>query len=231
LRDKLDEAEMRLAKMDLLAFQRLQNDIQRLKGLVPSLEREVFDLKVKVEAKQISLEEINSLEEETQELRERLAVAQERQQVLSLARQVLNEAREATMVSATDVLQSEIGDIISEITDGRYREVRVDPARLSIELVSPDSGGPVAVELGRDLSTGTVEQVYLAARIALTRLLSQGKRPPLILDDPFLSFDLARTNAVLGLCKRLSEDTQVLLFTCREGYESLADNLVRLPGL
>lgn len=231
LREQLDEPAMRLAKLDQSEYQRLKAEIQRISRAIEEWCNEELSLRVEVRAGQVSLEEIYSLEEEAQELRGELGAARERQRVLVLARDVLEEARQATLVSATEVLRQQVGQLVDEITHGRYREVHVDPARLSIELVSPDKGGRVAVALDGELSTGTVEQVYLAARIAMARLLARGKRPPLILDDPFLTFDPARTEAVLGLCQRLSRDTQVLFFTCREGYEGFADNLVRLPGL
>jgi uncharacterized protein YhaN len=171
------------------------------------------------------------LEETAQELSDQLGAALERQKVLSLTRQVIDESRTVTMISAKDVLEERVGTLVREITRGRYSEVHVSPSDLKFRLMSPDKGEPVDVVLGGELSTGTVEQVYLAARFALAGLLASGKRPPLILDDPFVTFDPSRTKAVFALCKRLSAETQVLLFTCHPGYESMADNVIRLPSL
>ena len=42
------------------------------------------------------------------------------------------------------------------------------------------------------LSQGTIDQVYLAARIELVRLVTQDRRPPLVFDDPFVTYDDAR---------------------------------------
>ncbi len=231
VKEQLAEARMQLARMDQLTYQRLVSDISRLKGEVQVLREKALDLEVAVRVNQIGVDAAHSLEEEAQDLREQLAAAQERQQVLCLVRQVLEEARVATMVSAKDALEGELAKLVREITCGRYGQVRVQPSDLSIQLLSPEKGQPVEVSLGGDLSTGTVEQVYLSARVAIARLLARGRRPPFILDDPFVTFDVARTRAALALCQRLSADNQVLLFTCHEGYEAMADKVIRLPAV
>ena len=46
-----------------------------------------------------------------------------------------------------------------------------------------------------DLSQGTLDVVYLAARIGLVRLVTGDRRPPLVLDDPFVTLDDARAAA------------------------------------
>ena len=97
--------------------------------------------------------------------------------------------------------------------------------------MSPERAEPVLVSLEGGLSTGTVEQVYLAARIALSRLLAGEQRPPFILDDPFVSFDAERTRAVLGLCRRLAADNQMLLFTCDPSYREQANATIDLPAV
>ncbi|MBI2953886.1 MAG: AAA family ATPase [Chloroflexi bacterium] len=229
LSERLDEPEMRLAKIDQATYLRLQKDVARLRDYIQALRERIEDIRVTVRAGQIGIEELHALEEEIQERRDRLAAAQERHLILNLTRQVLEEARAAATVSATDVLEEEIDGLIGEITYGRYSRVKVDPTSLSIALVSPESGAPIAVGLKGELSTGTVEQVYLAARLAMVKLLAQDRRPPLILDDPFLCFDDRRTAAVLALCKRIAERNQVLLFTCRDEYQIATDNVVRLP--
>lgn len=229
-RHRLDEPEMRLATMDHIAYQRLGQDISRSEATVESTLNEMTDLEMTVRANRAPAEEVFSLEEEVQELRERLAAAEERHRVLSLTRKVLEEARGATIGWAKDTLQNQLGELVADITAGRYSRLTVD-GKLEIRLLSPEREEPVGVELEGALSTGTVEQVYLAARLAIARLLAGNRHPPLILDDPFVSYDAGRTEAVLALCQRLSAENQVLLFTCREADTYPADNVVQLPGL
>jgi uncharacterized protein YhaN len=229
--ERLDEPRLRLAKLDQSAYRRLVADVQALRARAEELGQREQDLRVAVLAGQVGVDEVHEHEEEAAELRAQLAAAEERQRVLQLTRDVLDEARAATMATAKDALEAELGGLVAEITGGRYRQVVVDPTRLSLRVLSPERGDLVGVSLDGDLSTGTVEQVYLAARLALTRLIAGGRRPLIILDDPFVTFDAARTRATLGLLRRLAREHQVLLFTCREEYREVADHVVVLPDV
>ena len=65
------------------------------------------------------------------------------------------------------------------------------------------------------LSKGTGEQVYLALRLALYRMLSDPADPcPIILDDALAYFDDERAALALQYLAELAEDRQILLFTC-----------------
>jgi uncharacterized protein YhaN len=79
------------------------------------------------------------------------------------------------------------------------------------------------------LSQGTLDQLYIAARLALLELLYPEARPPLLLDDPFVKFDADRREQAVGLCKEIAREYQVLLFTCHDGYAEAADWVVQLP--
>ena len=72
-------------------------------------------------------------------------------------------------------------------------------------------------------SQGTLDLVYLAARIGLVRLVTGDRRPPLILDDPFVTLDDARATRALELLKRISADFQVIYLTTSDRYDAAAD--------
>jgi uncharacterized protein YhaN len=63
------------------------------------------------------------------------------------------------------------------------------------------------------LSAGAADQLYLSVRLACADMLSGGCRLPLIMDDPFASFDRNRLDRVLLLLAELAADYQILLFT------------------
>jgi ABC-type hemin transport system ATPase subunit len=79
-----------------------------------------------------------------------------------------------------------------------------------------------------ELSRGTVDQLYLAARLALIDLLFQDARPPLLMDDPFVTFDPQRRQAALHLCREIADTHQVLFFTCHDGYDGIATEVITL---
>ncbi len=231
LRDALDEPAMHLARLEQAAYLRLQAEVNRLVGEAQVLDRQQRHWQAEALAARTTSDQVHEREEQVAELQSRLQAARERQQALQLARTVLDEARQATLRTAKEALEGELGSLVAAITAGRYTSVAVAPAGLELAVRAPGRAEPVPVAYGGELSTGTVEQIYLAARLALARLLAGGRRPPLILDDPFLAFDDARTRAVLALCRRLATETQVLLFSCRPDYSEYAERLIELPPL
>ena len=88
--------------------------------------------------------------------------------------QAIERAEQATMRTATRYLEKHMVGDLARVTDGRYRRVRVDDATLDIEVFAPERGDWVD---GRQLSQGTLDLVYLAARLGLVRLVTGDRRP------------------------------------------------------
>jgi ABC-type Mn2+/Zn2+ transport system ATPase subunit len=78
------------------------------------------------------------------------------------------------------------------------------------------------------LSQGTLDTVYLAARIGLVRLVTGDRRPPLVLDDPFVTLDDARAERALELLHDISTDFQVIYLTTSDRYDKTADKVALL---
>ncbi|HEY8437631.1 MAG TPA: hypothetical protein VIK65_03355, partial [Candidatus Limnocylindrales bacterium] len=75
-----------------------------------------------------------------------------------------------------------------------------------------------------------LDLVYLAARLGLVRLVTGDRRPPLILDDPFVTLDDARATRALELLREISRDFQVIYLTTSDRYDGAADSVVVLDG-
>ena len=78
------------------------------------------------------------------------------------------------------------------------------------------------------LSRGTLDQLYLAVRLAVCELCLPQK-PPVVLDDAFNAFDDERLKLAMELVQELAAEQQILLFTChsREG-KLLGEHVNRL---
>ena len=98
------------------------------------------------------------------------------------------------MKTATRYLEAHMVRDLATVTDGRYRRVRVDDKTLDIEVHAPEKGDWVPVS---SLSQGTLDLVYLVARLGLVRLVTGDRRPPLVFDDPFVTLDDARAARAL----------------------------------
>jgi hypothetical protein len=159
--------------------------------------------------------------------REELAALQRKARIHEAALGGIERAIETTMERATRYLERRMTGSIARITDGRYRRVRVDDATFEIAVHVPEKDDWVNV---RRLSDGTVGQVYLAARLGLVRHLTDDRRPPLVLDDPFASFDDDRAARAFALLRDLTADHQVVYLTTSDRYDRLADAVVELPS-
>ena len=63
-------------------------------------------------------------------------------------------------------------------------------------------------------SDGTIDQLYLALRLAVAEELTPDS--PLILDDALVRFDDTRMQAALAILEDMAKARQVILFTCQQ---------------
>jgi uncharacterized protein YhaN len=159
--------------------------------------------------------------------REQLAALQRRQRVYAATLAAIDRAEQATMKTATRYLEAHMVRDLGPATDGRYRRVRVDDRTLDIEVHAPERGDWVPVGA---LSRGTLDLVYLIARLGLVRLVTGDRRPPLVFDDPFVTLDNTRAARALELLKTIASDFQVIYLTTSERYDAAADAVVELLG-
>ncbi len=195
-----------------------------------SLERSRDDeagARARVEANTVDAEQVAGDAERLVDWREQLASLERRVRVYTSTLDAIVRAEQATMRTATRFLEKRMVLDIARITGGRYRRVRVDDRTLAIEVFAPEKGDWVDVST---LSQGTLDQVYLAARLGLVRLVTGDRRPPLIFDDPFVTFDDARAARAVEMLHELDADFQVIYLTASERYDAAADRVVVLEG-
>ena len=104
-------------------------------------------------------------------------------------------------------LDKAVSKIISGVTDGKYRDIKIDE-KLNIKMGWKDN----YIILDR-LSAGTIDQVYFALRLAVADLLLGKNTMPLLLDDTFALYDDNRLKALLT---QIKDRPQVLIFTCQK---------------
>lgn len=180
----------------------------------------------RVEANAVDAEQVAAAAEQLAAARERLAAVERRARVYAACLAAIETAERATMQTATRYLEKRMVVDLARVTEGRYRRVAVDDRSLDIALFAPEKGGWVDVH---QLSQGTIDLVFLAARLGLVRLVTSDRRPPLVLDDPFVTFDEARAMRALDVLRDLASDFQVIYLTCSDRYDAKADAVVELP--
>jgi uncharacterized protein YhaN len=161
--------------------------------------------------------------------RDALSRLEQRRDALRVALEVLEDAKTAVEVPARQAVEERAGGFLASLTGGRYGRLRVPEGSMEIEVWSEDAGRWIR-PTEPHLSRGTADLVYLAARVALVDVLAVAARPPLLFDDPFVTFDAERQNRAIAWLRELSRDRQILLFTCNEAYAAHADRVIRLGG-
>ena len=130
---------------------------------------------------------------------------------IQLALETLRDADNELQTRFSPLLARKAAEYLSRLTLGRYGELSI-AKDFSMRL--RESGGPNMRETAF-LSAGTVDQVYLALRLAICALALPDADPcPLVLDDALVNFDTARATAAVELFQEIAETRQVIFFSC-----------------
>ena len=133
---------------------------------------------------------------------------QEEIESLELAESVIEKIAEEYYMEVSDELNGEISRWVSLLTNGAYDSAGLDKDGKLWILTEGHKIQPEA------LSRGTLEQIYLALRLAAGTVMMQEEEMPIFLDEAFAMYDdvrLTQTLKALAATKK-----QILLFTCQK---------------
>lgn len=166
-----------------------------------------------------SLGREEALQNQKNQLESRIATLETYYRALTRAQETLAEATLELQRRFAPRISGRAQELFSRLTDGRYR-------RLSLcQDLSLEAGTQEETTLRGSLwrSDGTVDQLYLALRLAVAEELTPGA--PLILDDALVRFDDVRLAATLGILREKAEQKQVILFTCQGREQSILETM------
>jgi uncharacterized protein YhaN len=209
------------------ARERLEVEVRDLETALERARDDEANARARVDANGVDAEQVAGHAERLEAWREQLAALQRKSRIYDRTLKEIEAAEQATMKTATRYLERHMVGDIDRVTGGRYRRVAVDDKTLDLRLFAPEKGDWVDVV---SLSQGTLDLVYLAARLGLVRLVTGDRRPPLIFDDPFVTLDDDRATRALDLLREISRDFQVIYLTTSDRYHAAADSVVALAG-
>ena len=132
-------------------------------------------------------------------------------QAISTALTALKEANAQLQERFSPELNRRAGEYLARLTGEKYTALS-----LNREMEASAAGrADVLPRRSLFLSKGTVDQVYLAVRLAVYDLCLREHQAPLILDDALAAFDDERMGRALDLLLELSREEQILFFTCQ----------------
>lgn len=134
--------------------------------------------------------------------------------VQALAGSFINQARRSFEEERHDSVIRQGGEILGELTNGRYRQMLFDMGGKDFKAYAV-SGSGESLDSESALSQGTREQLYLALRLAFIRQHNLSKESlPVILDDILVNFDPGRARNAASIFTAFSAVNQELFFTC-----------------
>ncbi len=199
------------AGVDELTF--TQEETTRLTAECMAEQQRLQTRKGQYEGRMEALGDRKRLQGELLEVNRRIQDLEKTYAALTLAQEALVKAREELQRRFAPRISQRGGQFLEAMTGGRYRQLTIG-ADFSL-LTGADTEQTIRDALWR--SDGTVDQLYLALRLAVAEELTPDA--PLILDDALARFDDDRMAAAVGLLKDMSKSKQVILFTC-QGRES-----------
>ena len=179
------------------------------------LSRRLADLQV--EENDLLRENANQQDLITQyeQLKKEYKAISERATAIDLAIQKLQELAGTIYDQYAPEFGRRVSELLCEMTDGEYDDVRIDE-KLNVQLRR--KGRYLGAE---HLSTATLEQAYLAVRLAVAEELSTDGMP-ILLDDIFGAYDDKRLAATL-VCISNYTSEQVIIFTAGNRLADILD--------
>lgn len=144
---------------------------------------------------------------------------------IALAKELLNKTMKVFNEEKLPAVLGKAEEYLSFLTNGNYQRIVPKETESGFHIHRRD----YSVFEANELSQATMEQVYVAIRLALVTTIYKKRPFPIMIDDSFVNFDHVRTIRVLQLLKEITNN-QVLFFTChRHLLKDLQDShIIRL---
>ena len=154
---------------------------------------------------------------EINKLKEQIAANNVENAALDLAIRTIQDLSEEIYDSFGSVFNEQVSALVRRITNDKYTEVRIDD---QLKVMVKSGNSYISMDY---LSTGTIEQIYLALRLSIANVLI-AEDLPIIIDDIFVTYDYQRLYDTLS-CLNEYLNRQIILFTTNPGLQDMAANI------
>lgn len=136
---------------------------------------------------------------------------------LDLAIKTIRDLSEENYDSFGSVLNEPVSQIVNKITGQKYSEVKIDD---QLKVLVKQDNSFISMDY---LSRSTVEQIYLALRLAVANILIT-ENLPIIIDDIFANYDYQRLKETIS-CLSEYLNRQIIIFTLNPGVRGIFTDL------
>ncbi|EGY80843.1 hypothetical protein HMPREF9129_0027 [Peptoniphilus indolicus ATCC 29427] len=167
-------------------------------SVLEELEAEFIELSGKMSINDDNFHRLTEVDEELSILENKLKELEDDQRAIHRAIDVLKEIYSQNKEVFLPKVVEFMNEFIKDITSGKYDRIVVDE-KFNIVVEDKASGKMVEVE---KLSNGTVDQLYLGIRLAISEIMY--KNAPVVLDDHFIQYDDLRCRETLKFLNNYS---------------------------
>lgn len=210
-----------ISKIENKDIKKLEENVKLITQQIAAKKELSARLEEKIKGLTLSVRPMVDIDEEIDRKTKLKKHYEEKLEALELARNTIERISREIHKDFAPKLNKKVGEIISNVTQGRYRDVKVTE-ELNIMVVDPISKKLVDIE---SLSGGTIDQLFFATRFGIIDIIKGDKRLPLILDDCFIQYDNDRLKNILKFLAKESLNRQIILFTCHTREKDILDEL------
>ena len=206
-----------------------EENIEEIQEKIDKEKNNILNLEGSLKTLDESLEKLRVLDERSCEITEKLEKLEYKKELLELSIEKMEDFVKSKRKNTFPLLKKEISQYLSCMTHGKYEEILIDDT-FGIRVYDKDIEDFVDLD---SLSLGTIDQIYLAFRLSISKIISD-KEIPLVLDSHFDAYDDKRLKESL---KMLESQQQVLIFTSTNREKEILDknnmayNLIKIWGV
>lgn len=178
-------------------------------------QNEIKKHKLEIDKQEIEkkFEKLAEYEENLEIEKRRLEELEHKQKIIKETMEILNKSYEDMKENVAPKFNKNLSKNIEEFSNEKYKEITITD-KIFVKL---DNGENVPIE---KLSTGTIEQIYLAFRLSVIEEISKEKMP-IVLDEAFAYYDDERLLQTLKFLDIINN--QIIILTCTKREKSLLD--------
>ena len=202
---------------DLLYINDYQNYISKIEETINNNRIRIKGLEIEYNTIVPQLDEMVVLEEKREADKEKLAELREKESIINIAIENLMDAYEEMKTTITPKFTKNLSESIQKISSNKYNKVTINDEN---GMIIENNRGEYVEAI--KLSTGTIDQLYLALRLSMIDELSK-ENLPIILDESFAYSDNNRLKNMLQYLTSELNNHQTIIFTCTDREQKMLE--------
>ena len=204
---------------DLLYINDYQNYISKIEETINNNRIRIKGLEIEYNTIVPQLDEMVVLEEKREADKEKLAELREKESIINIAIENLMDAYEEMKTTITPKFTKNLSESIQKISSNKYNKVTINDEN---GMIIENNRGEYVEAI--KLSTGTIDQLYLALRLSMIDELSK-ENLPIILDESFAYSDNNRLKNMLQYLTSDLNNHQTIIFTCTDREQKMLEEM------